>query len=90
MARTKKEAPAAAAAVEPQLEIAIPDAAMRLKVEYLAHGRIHPDPRQPRVHADDELRASIAQGGVRQPITVRPIPVDALVAASARRARSAA
>lgn len=38
---------------------------------------VHPDPDQPRTHPDDELKASIADQGVLQPILVRPHPETA-------------
>lgn len=59
---------------EEQGELAIPREAHALEISYLAHGIIEPDPEQPRVDADDELRASIAAEGIRQPIQVRPHP----------------
>lgn len=57
-----------------QLSIMIPEAALRLEIRYVPHEVVHPDPKQPRVDADDELKASIAVEGIRQPITVRPHP----------------
>ena len=57
-----------------QLEIAIPEAARRLDIVYIPRALIHPDPDQPRVDADDELRAKIAREGVLQPLTLRPHP----------------
>lgn len=57
-----------------ELLIEIPKSALQLDIQYIPHELIFPDPQQPRVQADDELRASIAAGGIRQPITVRPAP----------------
>lgn len=54
--------------------ISIPDGASRLAVQYVPYASIHPDPAQPRKDADDELRASIGQQGILQPITVRHVP----------------
>lgn len=51
-----------------------PSAANSLEIRYLTHQRIHPDPNQPRVEADAELKASIQAEGIRQPIQVRPHP----------------
>jgi ParB/RepB/Spo0J family partition protein len=56
------------------LSIEIPETAMKLQVQYIPWEMIFPDPAQPRVEADSELKASIAAGGIRQPITVRPQP----------------
>ncbi len=57
-----------------ELEIAIPDSALTMDIQYIPWELIHPDPEQPRQHADAELRGSIAQGGIRQAITVRTHP----------------
>lgn len=57
-----------------QLSIEIPDGARKLRVQYVPREYVHPDPAQPRVEADAELRASIAATGILQPITVRPHP----------------
>lgn len=62
------------AGAQTELAIEIPETAMSLEVQYLPWDLIFPDPQQPRVQADDELKASIAAGGIRQPITVRPRP----------------
>ncbi len=56
------------------LSIEIPETALALQVQYIPWEMIFPDPEQPRVEADTELKASIAAGGIRQPITVRPQP----------------
>lgn len=56
------------------LAIEIPDAALEMGIQYIPWDLIFPDPQQPRVEADNDLRASIAAGGIRQPITVRPRP----------------
>lgn len=56
------------------LAIEIPETAMALEIQYIPWDLIYPDPEQPRVDADDELKASIAAGGIRQAITVRPRP----------------
>lgn len=56
------------------LDIEIPDEVYEPETMLIPHELIEPDPDQPRTDADDELRASIAQGGVRQDITVRPKP----------------
>lgn len=56
------------------LVVDVPLGAERLTVQYVDRARIHPDPEQPRVSADADLRASIAQSGLLQPITVRPHP----------------
>lgn len=56
------------------LAIEIPETAMALEIQYIPWDLIYPDPDQPRVDADDELKASIAAGGIRQAITVRPRP----------------
>lgn len=45
------------------------------EIVYILRKHIHPDPDQPRVKADDELRASIEAQGIIQAITVRPHPV---------------
>lgn len=56
------------------LAIEIPESAMALEIQYIPWDLIFPDPDQPRVEADSELKASIAAGGIRQAITVRPRP----------------
>lgn len=64
----------ALAAGDVQLEIGIPSEARELAIEYVDRSLIAPDPDQPRVDADAELKASIAAEGIRQPIQVRPHP----------------
>ena len=62
-------------------------------IYYLPRNTIHPDPDQPRVHPDDELRASIEVQGIIQPITVRPhpeLPDEWLLVDGERRWRGAA
>lgn len=44
------------------------------EIVYIPRKLIHPDPDQPRVNADAELRASIEAQGIIQAITVRPHP----------------
>ncbi|MGK2935223.1 MAG: ParB/RepB/Spo0J family partition protein [Gemmatimonadaceae bacterium] len=44
------------------------------EIVYIPRKHIHPDPDQPRVNADAELRASIEAQGIIQAITVRPHP----------------
>jgi ParB/RepB/Spo0J family partition protein len=56
------------------LAIAIPPGAKWRKTQLITRTQIHPDPDQPRKHADAELRNSIARNGLLQPITVRPHP----------------
>lgn len=51
-----------------------PSAARTLEIRYVLHAEVHPDPDQPRVEADAELKASIQAEGIRQPIQVRPHP----------------
>ena len=46
------------------------------RVEVIPRAHIAPDPDQPRTDADDELRASIANEGILEPIIVRPYPTD--------------
>lgn len=62
------------AAEQGSLAIEIPQQAMEMEIEYIPWDLIFPDPQQPRVDADAELKASIAAGGIRQAITVRPRP----------------
>ncbi|MGN6111269.1 MAG: ParB/RepB/Spo0J family partition protein, partial [Kofleriaceae bacterium] len=64
----------AAAAAPEQLAIDIPEATRKPRVSVVPRAIIHPDPHQPRVDADADLRASIARNGIIQPITVRPHP----------------
>jgi ParB/RepB/Spo0J family partition protein len=75
------------------LDIDIPDAMYGLQITQIPHSMIEPDPTQPRTEADEDLRASIAQGGIRQAITVRAKP-DAIglyiIVDGERRWRSAA
>lgn len=56
------------------LAIVIPPGAKRPKTQLITRAQIHPDPEQPRKHADAELRNSIARNGLLQPIIVRPHP----------------
>lgn len=44
------------------------------EIVFIPRKHIHPDPDQPRVNADAELRASIEAQGIIQAITVRPHP----------------
>lgn len=71
-AKTKRRR--AAAPALPQLEIFIPPATQELQVQYVPWQLIHPDPEQPRQEADAELRASVAQNGILQPLTLRRLP----------------
>lgn len=59
---------------EGDLPETIPDSVPSDGIFFVAKKLIHPDPDQPRVDADDELRASIAEHGIIQAITVRPHP----------------
>jgi ParB/RepB/Spo0J family partition protein len=73
-ARRVKTPPPATESEQGSLDIHIPPATRDLKIDYIPRSLIHPDPAQPRVDADAELRESIATNGVLQPVTVRRIP----------------
>lgn len=60
-----------------QVTLDIPDGALGLATTYVPHAHVHPDPEQPRVDADDLLRASVLKNGILQAITVRPHPTRA-------------
>ena len=56
------------------MALGIPDAAHHLTIQYVPHESVYPDPHQPRLHPDAELRAAIASEGILQPVNVRPHP----------------
>lgn len=81
-----------ATALGEQLGFTFPEATLNFAVTYVGHGRIRPDPDQPRKHPDRELVESIRANGILQPITVRPDPErrgDLLIVDGERRWRGA-
>lgn len=59
------------AAHQEQLGLQLPEAATSLRITYVRPIKVHPDPEQPRKEADAELRASIRESGILEPISIR-------------------